>query len=351
MIKLSGSYLSPEGIPIPYANLVITSRHNTRQTFLQIAASVTTGAGGEYQLELYPGEYVVTVVYKNGQRVVLGTITLLNDSPSGTLNDYLVDSAPELTGPIVLAEIRAAAKQAQKSEDNAKSSDLAAAQSVHNAANSASAAANSELSAGKSRDAAASSASAAALSAAAALKSEISARDAAQLAADTVANNAAMIAQVSQQVEAVSDAAVVTSAQLSASQSQQRTINGTVNGRLDALDNQSVVLANAIDSEAKSRTIADSELAQSISALQVDVNAADAALGNGITAISQALANADTIQTTLTSNIDDHLECTASTAVEAWIANANILNTLRQLTSSLSTINARLTAFESSNIK
>uniref|UniRef100_A0A182SGW9 Phage_tail_N domain-containing protein n=1 Tax=Anopheles maculatus TaxID=74869 RepID=A0A182SGW9_9DIPT len=451
MITLSGIYRSPEGSPIPSANLVIISRHNTRQTFLQIAASVTTGPGGEYKLELYPGEYTVTVVYKNGQRAVLGMITLLDSSPPGTLNDYLVESAPELTGPIVLAEIRAAAKQAQKSEDNSKSSELAAAQSARDAANSANLAASSELSAGKSRDAAASSASAAAVSATAALKSEISARDSAQRALDTVANNAAMIAQVSQQVDAVSAAAVATAARLSTTQSQQRGVNGELsaqlatetamrveadstlsqriddslvrlttensarlaadevlqaninqltamtdgdkkivlsqldqlthqvdavsaavvvtssklhatqnqqrtlnswfNGQLDAFDNQSVMLANAIDGEAKNRAAADTTLTQSISTLRGDVNAADAALSNSITVISQALTNANTAQAALTSNINDHVERAAITAIEARIANANVLSTLRQLASSLSTINARLTAFESSNIK
>lgn len=451
MITLSGIYRNPEGEPIPYANLVITSRHNTRQTFLQIAASVTTGVGGEYKLELYPGEYTVTVVYKNGQRAVLGIITLLDDSQPGTLNDYLVNSAPELTGPIVLVEIRAAAKQAQTSEDNSKSSELTAAQSARDAANSASVAVSSELSAGESRDAAASSANAAAVSATAALKSEINARDSAQRATDTVANNAAMIAQVSQQVDAVSAAAVVAAATLSATQSQQRGINGelsarlaaeaatrgggdsalsqriddslgrlatesstrlaadevlqaninqltattdgdkkivlsqldqltqqvdavsasavvtssklnatqnqqrtlnsTFNGRLDALDKQSETLSNAIDSEANRRAAVDTALTQSISALRGDVNAADVALSNSITVISQSLANADTAQTALTSNIDAHVERAAITAVEARIANANVLNTLRQLTSSLSAINARLAAFEFSNIK
>ncbi|WP_156292672.1 prophage tail fiber N-terminal domain-containing protein [Serratia oryzae] len=449
MITLSGIYRSPEGIPIPSANLVITSRHNTRQTFLQIAASVTTGPGGEYKLELYPGEYAVTVVYKNGQRAVLGMFTLLDSSPPATLNDYLVESAPELTGPIVLAEIRAAAQQAQKSEDNSKISELAAAQSAQDATHSASLAANSELSAGKSRDDAAKSASAAGVSATAALKSEISARDSAQRATDTVANNAAMITQVSQQVDAVSAAAVVTAAKLSAvqcqqrgingelsaqlaaetamrvgadsalsqrvddalaflatesssrlaadevlhlnisqltattdgdkkvvlsqldqltqqvdavsaavvvtnsklnaTQNQQRTLNSTFDGQLELLDNQNGVLANAIDGEAKNRAVADAVLTQSISALRGDVNAADAALSNSITVISQALASANTAQAALTTNIDDRVERAATTAIEARIANANVLSTLRQLASSLSTINARLTAFESSN--
>lgn len=450
MIILSGIYRSPEGALIPSANLVITSRHNTRQTFLQIAASVTTGVGGEYKLELYPGEYTVTVVYKNGQRAVLGMITLLESSPPGTLNDYLVDSAPELTGPIVLAEIRAAAKQAKTSEDNSKSSELAAAQSARDAQSSTSLAASSELSASKSRDAAAKSASAAEVSAAAALKSEISARDSAQRATDTVANNAAMIAQVSQQVDAVSVATVVVTAKMDATQSQQRSINGELsaqlvteatargiadsalsqriddslarlavesntrlvadevlqtninqltattegdkkamlsrfeqleqqvdavsvaavvntdmlnvtqhqqrttssmlNGRLNTLDNQSEALSSALESETKSRTTGDSVLSQSISALRGDVNAANVALSNSITALSQSLNNADLEQTALTGNIDDHVERTAITVVEARIANANVLNTLRQLTSSLSTINARLTAFEFSNI-
>lgn len=328
MITLSGIYRSPEGIPIPGANLVITSRHNTRDTFLQIASSVITGDDASYHIELYPGEYAVTVVYKNGQRAVLGMITLLDDSPDATLNDYLVESAPELTSPIVLAEVRAAARQAAASADAALTSERAAAQSESNAADSATAAALSEQSAAGSRDAAANSASAAATSAASALKSQQIAQDAAQLAVDTAAGNTAGIAQLSQQIDAVSSSAVMTSTTLGKSLDQQRVINGTVSGQIEQLGQDiSDIDANLV-TESADRIAADNALAQSI----IDISAA---LADSTAELSSDVA----AQHETIGAVNDRAERAATTAVEAQIINASTLDNLR-------IINARLAAIE-----
>lgn len=339
MITLSGIYRSPEGSPIPGANIVITSRHNTRETFLQIASSVITGDDASYHIELYPGEYAVTAVYKNGQRTVLGMITLLDDSPDGTLNNYLVESVPELTSPIVLAEVRAAARQAAASADAALTSEQSAAQSESNSASSAAAAALSEQSAARSRDDSASSANASAISAAAALKSQGIAQDAATLAVDTVANNTAGITQLAQQIDAVSSGAVMTSTTLGKSLDQQRIINGTISGQIAQLGQHIADTDANLIAESTDLIAADELITSSLTASTTELSAAIVDLSTALTESTTELSGDISAQSEVTGAVSDRADRAATTAVEAQIINASTLDNLR-------IVNARLTALE-----
>lgn len=136
-VVISGIFSDPNGVPVPGAKIVIQSQTNTTDTFKKISIGVETDSTGAYSFSLLPGGYTAVVLYPEGNRVVLGEFTLQDDSPAGSLNDYLLFGEPILADPVIYSDIKKmyenillSAAVVKTSADTAQQSELAAAAQV-----------------------------------------------------------------------------------------------------------------------------------------------------------------------------------------------------------------------------
>jgi hypothetical protein len=143
-VVISGIFSDPNGVPVPGAKIVIQSQVNTVDTFKKLSIGVETDSTGAYSFSLLPGGYTAVVLYPEGNRVVLGEFTLQNDSPAGSLNDYLLFGEPVLADPVVYSDIKkiyerimVSAAVVKTSADSAEQSELAAAAQAESAKASA----------------------------------------------------------------------------------------------------------------------------------------------------------------------------------------------------------------------
>lgn len=85
MARISGIYANGFGEPVASVSILLTARATSSGVVMATTANTVTGADGSYGFDLRAGVYVVTA-----NCLYLGVITVSDDSPDGTLNDYLV---------------------------------------------------------------------------------------------------------------------------------------------------------------------------------------------------------------------------------------------------------------------
>ncbi|MBC6503383.1 hypothetical protein GW742_18185 [Citrobacter freundii] len=170
MPVIKGVIYSPTGAPVAGATLTLTSLHN-RAGILKSVLSQVTAYNGQYSFTLVPGIYSVRLTANSRTPSEIGVIRVYDDSPDGTLNDFLgasdIDLRPEALRRFEelaeqaasnaasarndreRAETAAADAQnaAQSGQDDASRAELAAQASEHAAGDSARYAESARLSA------------------------------------------------------------------------------------------------------------------------------------------------------------------------------------------------------------
>lgn len=161
-LTLSGVLKRPiSGDVVPNARITFDAIATGNVVLKGVSSSCKTASDGSYSVDLEYGDYTIQVSWA-GQTQQYGTVHIDDTTPTGSLNDVLMQELTEsqLTPEIVL-EFRQLEQEMQ--DDLAQMEDLNtdAAGSASAAASSAMAAATSETNAAASEDAAAASASAA----------------------------------------------------------------------------------------------------------------------------------------------------------------------------------------------
>lgn len=133
MAKISGIYANGLGEPVAGVCILLTARSTSSGVVMTTTASRVTGADGSYAFDLRAGVYVVTA-----SGAYLGVITVSDDSPDGTLNDYLAAYDPAALTPAVVETVQKLVKEAQAAAAEAKTAAAEAAASASASAASAS---------------------------------------------------------------------------------------------------------------------------------------------------------------------------------------------------------------------
>lgn len=115
MAKISGIYANGLGEPVAGVCILLTARSTSSGVVMTTTASRVTGADGSYAFDLRAGVYVVTA-----SGAYLGVITVSDDSPDGTLNDYLAAYDPAALTPAVVETVQKLVKEAQAAAAEAK---------------------------------------------------------------------------------------------------------------------------------------------------------------------------------------------------------------------------------------
>lgn len=115
MARISGIYANGFGEPVAGVCILLTARSTSSGVVMTTTASQVTGADGSYAFDLRAGVYVVTA---SGD--YLGVITVSDDSPAGTLNDYLAAYDPAALTPAVVETVQKLVKEAQAAAAEAK---------------------------------------------------------------------------------------------------------------------------------------------------------------------------------------------------------------------------------------
>lgn len=104
-ITISGTYLDPEGKPLPDKTLTFESLSNSSQTQLKTTVNTVTDQVAGYSVALVPNFYSVCELDGKGRSKWLGNIQIFADSPPGTLNEYLTAFKTDQAQPGILAEM------------------------------------------------------------------------------------------------------------------------------------------------------------------------------------------------------------------------------------------------------
>lgn len=104
-IIIAGTYLDPEGNPLPDKTLTFESLYNSSQTQLKTTVKTVTDQAAAYSVALVPNFYSVCELDGKGRSKWLGNIQIFADSPSGTLNEYLTAFKTDQAQPGILAEM------------------------------------------------------------------------------------------------------------------------------------------------------------------------------------------------------------------------------------------------------
>lgn len=130
MPQLKGVIKTPTGEPLGGATITLTSLHNRAGILKGVFSHVTTQSG-EYDFSVLPGVYSVRLTQSAQRLSEIGVIRVYEDSPDGSLNDFLgatdIDLRPEALRK--LEELtRKAQESAQKAEACASEATKAEAQ-------------------------------------------------------------------------------------------------------------------------------------------------------------------------------------------------------------------------------
>ncbi|ECL2125346.1 hypothetical protein FSE01_15260 [Salmonella enterica subsp. enterica] len=99
-VLISGVLREPDGTIIPGAKIEFTQQANSASSFAQRTVEVITSGDGTYEVQIFPGKYLVSMATRNTSRNNLGLIVVTNESGSGTLNDFLITSS-SATNPVM----------------------------------------------------------------------------------------------------------------------------------------------------------------------------------------------------------------------------------------------------------
>ncbi|QEL49858.1 prophage tail fiber N-terminal domain-containing protein [Enterobacter sp. LU1] len=104
-VTISGTYMDPEGNPLPGKTITFESLYNSSQTQLKTTVQLTTDEAANYTVSLVPNFYNVCELDNKGRSKWLGNIQIFADSPPGTLNEYLTAFKVDQAQPGILAEM------------------------------------------------------------------------------------------------------------------------------------------------------------------------------------------------------------------------------------------------------
>lgn len=99
-ITISGVFREPDGSIVAGVKIEFTQQANSAASFTQRTSEIITADDGSYSIDIFPGRYSVSVTSAGKPKILLGLINISADSQSGTLNDFLITSAP-VTNPVI----------------------------------------------------------------------------------------------------------------------------------------------------------------------------------------------------------------------------------------------------------
>lgn len=115
MTVIKGTITDATGQPLAGATITFTALQNTAGMLRSVATYITTERG-EYEFTVTPGVYSVSLAQNGTNGYALGSVHIYDDSPDGTLNNFLNAKNTD-TRPEALRQFETLAQQAQ---DNAR---------------------------------------------------------------------------------------------------------------------------------------------------------------------------------------------------------------------------------------
>ncbi|MGL5344863.1 MAG: prophage tail fiber N-terminal domain-containing protein [Plesiomonas sp.] len=119
-VIISGFLIDGAGVPMSGYDIILRAQANSSKVVVHSVSTTTTGQDGEYTIHAQPGRYSVEIKEKWKPAIPVGNIAIYTDSPSGTLNDFLLKFGPDDLTPDVVKRFEALAAAAQLASDNAK---------------------------------------------------------------------------------------------------------------------------------------------------------------------------------------------------------------------------------------
>ncbi|AWH88028.1 prophage tail fiber N-terminal domain-containing protein [Limnobaculum parvum] len=114
-INIAGILKDGIGEPIPNCTIELKTKRTTQNVIIKTEANLLIDKNGSYSMDVEPGEYDVTLFVEGFSPKCVGSITVYSDSPSGTLNDFLISPGESELSPqqvLVFQQLRDEAKQA-----------------------------------------------------------------------------------------------------------------------------------------------------------------------------------------------------------------------------------------------
>ncbi|HAX5671732.1 TPA: phage tail protein [Escherichia coli] len=184
-VQISGVLKDGAGKPIQNCTIQLKAKRNSTTVVVNTVASENPDEAGRYSMDVEYGQYSVALLVEGFPPSHAGTITVYEDSKTGTLNDFLGAATEDDVCPEALYRFEKMVEEAARNAEAASQSAAAAKKSETAAASSRNAAKTSETNAGNSAKAAASSKTAAQNAATAAERSETNARASEEASADS----------------------------------------------------------------------------------------------------------------------------------------------------------------------
>ena len=119
MATISGILTDGTGQIINDCTIELYAKKTTNKVLVQTQA-FTVAIDGRYSMNVFPCEYDVSLIINGFSKKRLGTINVYDDSPNGTLNDYLTNPIETDVTPEFIKDVIAARNEAQKSADEAR---------------------------------------------------------------------------------------------------------------------------------------------------------------------------------------------------------------------------------------
>ncbi|MEE3649455.1 MULTISPECIES: phage tail fiber protein [unclassified Brenneria] len=160
-VLISGVLVTPDGVPVPNAEVTFTALTNGDSVLNGFSASVITNDAGAYSIPLELCSYSISI-QANGQNMLYGSVSITKDTTPSTINDLLAQAALEqsVTPQIIvyfqeiqadvttkLAEMQTLSTSATNAAATAVSARDAAAQYAQNLSAAVTAAQNASASA------------------------------------------------------------------------------------------------------------------------------------------------------------------------------------------------------------
>ena len=120
--NISGVLVMPDGTALSAAELEFISLETTGAILKKNGVNLVTDNYGNYSVDLLQGKYRVRLREKNKNTyAVLGEILIEENSPDGTLNDYLRFADAEISNPTVYADIQQMYRQTRAAAEKTES--------------------------------------------------------------------------------------------------------------------------------------------------------------------------------------------------------------------------------------
>lgn len=90
MAKISGILNDPAGQPITNCTIELRSKRNTTNVLYAVTSGANTSSAGAYSMDVYSGVYDVMLRFEKRASQFIGSITVLDNSTDGSLNDFFM---------------------------------------------------------------------------------------------------------------------------------------------------------------------------------------------------------------------------------------------------------------------